>query len=62
MTRRYTAFVAWPDRYGPEPVEEIDVDAADVIEARKLAQTELDALYEPGGKIVRIMERFGLYL
>lgn len=51
-TDRYTAFVD----FGGE-TEEIDVDASSEREARTKAEAQLQADYEPGGKIVRIIKR-----
>jgi hypothetical protein len=58
--QRYTAFIAFaPDG---EPSEEIDVDAVDERDARRLAQVALDRDYEPGGTIVRVVgPREGMY-
>lgn len=59
---RYTAFVRWDSGRCKGYIEEIDVDAETHDQAKKLAQAELDALFEPGGTIFRVMERFGLYM
>jgi hypothetical protein len=59
----YTGFIAW----GPGPpydgVEEIDVRATNEREAREQVQQQLDkpGEYEPGGRVVHIEERFGLF-
>jgi len=57
-TSRYTGFI----EYDGEICEEIDVDAADSIAARALILDELKRNYEPGGKLVRVEQRFGLYM
>jgi hypothetical protein len=54
---RYTAYA----RFEHGDIEEIDVDAASEEEARSKAQTELERDYLPGGQIVRVVERVGLY-
>jgi len=61
--RRYTVFVQWPEPHNC--TEEIDVDALTSDDARKQAYEQIvgpAAIYIPGGKIIRVMERFGLYL
>lgn len=76
--RRYTAYVAYPVdqdapqipngrlldavREGDAYLEEIDVDAATPRHAREVATAALAADYEPGGRIVAVEERIGLYL
>lgn len=56
VMRRFTAFVKFS-----EEVEEIDVDAVNSMYARDCAEKELKRHYMPGGKIIKIEERFGLY-
>lgn len=56
---RYTIFVSWDG--GKSIDEEIDIDAANEIQARNIAEELLKTDYEPGGKIIEIQERFGLY-
>jgi hypothetical protein len=69
--QRYTAYVQWT--FGTQcnlmvddtetAQEEIDVDANSAEHARVLAQAELDANYNPGGRIILIEgPRVGLYL
>ena len=55
---RYTGYI----RFNRIDVEEIDVDAATEAEARRMIEAELQSDYEPGGRIERVVERFGLYL
>lgn len=59
--KRFTAFVL-PAGCTVEDMEEIDVDAACVSDATHLAEIEMNALYAPGSKIVRVDERIGWYL
>jgi len=55
---RYTVFATWA-KFGC--TEEVDVDAKDSVEAAALAGVELARDYEPGWKIVRVEQRFGMY-
>ena len=59
---RYTCFRARGDDEDPRTWEEIDVDAESAEEARRLAEAELARDYIPGGRVVRVVPRFGLYL
>jgi len=65
-SKRYTADVkyVWDDAIGPDDytIEEIDVNAVSEEQARRITEAALAKDYEPGGKIVRIQERFGWYL
>lgn len=55
MMTQYTAYVAWPALYGDrQPVEEVDVQATSLAQARSLAEAELAAHYVPGWVIIRI--------
>lgn len=54
----YTGYIRF-DRYS---VEEIDIAACDKAEARKLIKRRLREGYDPGGKIIRIIQRVGWYL
>ncbi len=57
--KRYTAFISWR---GEEDCEEIDVDAVNERYARECVKAELAQGYEPGGTIVQVEQRFGLYM
>jgi len=58
---RYVVFAEWCNN--PNTTEELDVDAYDRRHARQLAEQQLEALYDPGWKIVRIEgPKVGLYL
>lgn len=57
MLNRYTIFVEYP-----EHIEELDIDAVDKGAAKKLAEIELAENYEPGGKIIEVRKREGLYM
>lgn len=57
--KRFTAFIIWQDA---DDMEEIDVDAKNAKLARECVKLELAQGYEPGGKIKRLEERFGLYM
>lgn len=57
---RYTAYVKWPGKDGD--VEEIDVDATTKALATKMAETEAKETYQPGGKVVKVVKREGLYM
>jgi len=56
--KRYTAFVKWEDT---GDVEEIDIDALNPKYAKQVAEIEVKKNYEPGGKIVEVEQRHGLY-
>ena len=58
---RYTAYLRWPE-YGPEIAEEIDLDAINEEAAWELARLEVRDGYQPGGEVVRVDERFGMYM
>lgn len=49
-TKQYTVYVKFPD----QSVEELDVAATSDHEARAEARKQLDADYEPGGKIIKV--------
>lgn len=55
--KRWTARIAW----GDVVEEEIDVEAADKLEARRKVARLLAEGYEPDARIVDIIERSGLY-
>lgn len=55
----YTGFITWAEYEGT--VEEIDVEASNAAQARVLVQAKLDEEYYPGGDIVHVEERFGLF-
>lgn len=61
-THRYTAFIAWPDTPPGEATEEIDVDAESPEAARAEAERQLTDGYRPGGRILAVEQRHGLYL
>ena len=55
--RKWTYYVAWgcgDDR----DVEEFDVSASTEREAREKLADELRRDYQPGGRVVRVVERF----
>lgn len=56
--KRYTIFVEWPEG----DVEEIDVDALNSKYAKQAAKKELNVSYDPGGKILDVVQRQGLYI
>ena len=56
--RRFTVYVEF-DEY---TIEEIDVDAVSIAAAREKAREILERDYVPGGRILRTLERIGLYL
>jgi superoxide dismutase len=55
----YTAFVSFSG--GVIADEEIDVVAKSYEEACRKAQAELKKDYQPGGKILRVEKRFGIF-
>lgn len=55
--KRYTAFADYGDN-----VEELDIDAVSQRWARRCAELELEAGYEPGWTLAAVEERFGWYL
>jgi len=56
---RFTAFLKWPNDW----VEEVDIDAVNKQEAKKIAQAVLLADYEPGGQVIEVRgPRYGLYV
>jgi hypothetical protein len=59
MMKTYTAYAAWRFRNTTQWVvtEEIDVEARSATEAENMAARILAKDYEPGGKIVEIVER-----
>jgi hypothetical protein len=58
----YTGFVRFPDPGYPDSIiEEVDVVATSTEQARERIQQQLDDDYEPGGIIIHIEQRFGLY-
>ncbi|MFJ6550022.1 hypothetical protein [Microbacterium sp. NPDC091676] len=58
----YTGFVRFADPGYPDTIEEIDVVATSAEEARERIEQTLVDDYEPGGTIVHIEQRTGLYL
>jgi hypothetical protein len=63
MKKRYTAYLQFANDLTSEVyVEEIDVDARSLDEARRLAQEVLDRDYDGGLVIGPVVERFGLYM
>lgn len=56
--RRWTGFVAWED----EDMEEIDVDSPTKLHATEIVRAALARDYQPGGIVVEVAERTGLYL
>ena len=61
--KRYTVYAEWKEgTYST--TEQIDVDASSYEVARKIGEAVLNNSYEYdlGGKIIKIVERFGLYM
>jgi hypothetical protein len=56
--RRYTAFA----EFTGDTIEEIDLDATSAADAEALARELLERDYQPGGEIVAVEERVGLYM
>jgi hypothetical protein len=59
--RRYTVYVS----FGDDGMEEIDVDAAQHSYAERVVRRLIDerhGFYVPGGRIVDVQERHGLYV
>jgi hypothetical protein len=57
----YTGFVRFSAPGCPDLIEEIDVSAMSIEDARHRVEQELDDNYEPGGTISRIEQRAGLF-
>jgi hypothetical protein len=57
----YTGFIRFSTAGFPDTIEEIDVKAGSMEEARELIQKELDADYQPGGVIAHIEQRLGFF-
>lgn len=55
---RYTAYIKWPEL---GEFEEIDVDALNEAEARRMVLEELQADYLPGYQIIACERRVGMY-
>lgn len=56
----YTAFVRF-ESFGEVIIEEIDIDAPSAADARIEARARLDEEYIPGGVIVKVERRFGIF-
>jgi len=56
--KRFTGYVRWKDGEN----EEVDVDAIDTHDAGKKIEKLLKTDYRPGGRIIQIKQRFGLYM
>ena len=50
----WTAYISWPAK-GPEPLEEIDVEAATPAEAEAEVRRQLTEGYEPEWRILAIV-------
>lgn len=60
MTNTYTAYARF-ESHGEVIIEEIDVEARDEREALEKASAELARDYIPGGEIVKVEKRFGIF-
>ncbi|MGW5267164.1 hypothetical protein ACWEQ4_00800 [Rhodococcus sp. NPDC003994] len=56
-SRTFTVFASWANGSG----EELDVQAATAAEATAAAEAELEADYEPGWRVVDVVERSGTF-
>ena len=56
----YTAYARF-ESHGEVIIEEIDVEARDEREALEKASAELARDYIPGGEIVKVEKRFGIF-
>jgi hypothetical protein len=62
MHNRYTAYIKFVYPEGDYSIEEIDVDAVDATDARVIASLAMLRDYMEGGEIIKVEERFGLYM